>query len=57
MATVKLAGNPVKTKGDLPKKGEKAPDAKLVKKNLEESSISDYKGKKVVLNKIGREHV
>ena len=50
MATVKLAGNPVKTKGDLPKKGEKAPDAKLVKKNLEESSISDYKGKKVVLN-------
>ena len=50
MAKTKLAGNPVNTKGDLPEKGKKAPNAKLVKKNLEESSISDYQGKTIILN-------
>ncbi len=50
MATVKLAGNPVNTKGDLPPKGKKAPKAKLVKKNLQDSELEDYKGKRVVLN-------
>ena len=50
MATNKLAGTPVKTKGEMPAKGTKAPNAKLVKKNLEDSSIHDYKGKNIILN-------
>jgi thiol peroxidase len=50
MAKVTLKGNPVNTIGNLPQVGSKAPDFKLVKTDLSEVSISDYKGKKVVLN-------
>lgn len=50
MAQVKLAGSPVNTKGNLPAKGSKAPDFKLVKKNLQESTMGDYKGKRIVMN-------
>lgn len=50
MAKVKLAGNPVNTKGDLPDKGQKAPNVKLVKHNLQDASLDEFKGKRVVLN-------
>ncbi len=50
MATVTLGGNTVNTSGNLPKVGSQAPDFKLVKEDLSLSSLSDYKGKKVVLN-------
>lgn len=50
MAKVKLAGNPVNTKGELPPKGKKAPKAKLVKNNLQETTLDDFKGKKIVMN-------
>lgn len=50
MAKITLKGNPVNTKGSLPKKGSKAPDFTLVKTDLSELSLEDLKGKKVVLN-------
>jgi thiol peroxidase len=50
MATIKLKGNPINTKGNLPSVGSQAPDFKLVKEDLTEVSLSDYKGRKVVLN-------
>lgn len=50
MATVTLEGNKIETVGDLPKVGSVAPDFKLVKQDLSETSLADYKGKKVVLN-------
>lgn len=50
MATVTLGGNPVKTSGELPKVGSKAPDFKLVNKDLGIVSLSDFAGKRLVLN-------
>ena len=50
MATVTLGGNPVKTSGELPKVGSKAPDFKLIKTDLSTATLSDYQGKRVVLN-------
>lgn len=50
MAKVTFKGNPVKTAGDLPKVGAKAPDFKLTKTDLGDVSLNDFSGKKVVLN-------
>ncbi len=50
MAKVTLGGQPTNTNGDLPKNGTKAPNFTLVKNDLSEASLSDYKGKNVVLN-------
>lgn len=50
MAEITLKGNIIHTLGNLPKIGEKAPEFTLVKTDLSESKLSDYKGKKVVLN-------
>ncbi|MGB1268626.1 MAG: thiol peroxidase [Flavobacteriaceae bacterium] len=50
MATVTLKGNQIHTSGTLPKVGDKAPDFKLVKTDLSTATLSDYKGKAVVLN-------
>lgn len=50
MADITLKGNPIHTKGNLPSVGSKAPDFKLTNSELSEKSLSDYKGKKVVLN-------
>ncbi|QRX64465.1 thiol peroxidase [Dysgonomonadaceae bacterium zrk40] len=50
MANITFKGNPVHTIGDLPLKGNQAPDFKLVKGDLSEVGLSDYKGKYVVLN-------
>ncbi|MCU4156502.1 thiol peroxidase [Carboxylicivirga sp. A043] len=50
MAKITFKGNPVSTAGDLPRVGAEAPDFSLVKTDLSEVSLADYKGKKVVLN-------
>lgn len=50
MATIKLGGNPVHTVGELPKKGDKAPDFKLTRGDLKDVSLADYAGKKKILN-------
>lgn len=50
MAKITLKGSPINTSGDLPKKGTQAPDFRLVTSELGELSLSDYKGKKLILN-------
>ncbi len=50
MAQIKLKGNPINTNGVLPNVGSQAPDFKLTKSNLTDTSLADFKGKKVVLN-------
>lgn len=50
MAEITLGGNPSKTAAELPSTGEKAPNFKLVKTDMSEVSLSDYKGKNVILN-------
>lgn len=50
MADITLGGNPVKTSGELPKIGTKAPDFTLVKTDLSTASLADFKGTKLVLN-------
>jgi thiol peroxidase len=50
MAKITLKDNPVNTIGNLPETGLMAPDFSAVKTDLTEISLSDYKGKKVVLN-------
>lgn len=50
MAELKFKGNPIHTNGSLPQVGQKAPDFTLVKNDLSRASLSDYVGKKVVLN-------
>jgi thioredoxin-dependent peroxiredoxin len=50
MAKVTLKGTPVSTKGDLPVKGTKAPPFTLVKSDLSTLSLSELKGKKVILS-------
>lgn len=50
MATITLKGNAVHTSGNLPAVGSKSPEFKLVKNNLSEAALSDYKGSKVILN-------
>lgn len=50
MAEITIKGDPVKTIGDLPKVGEKAPDFILTKTDLGDITSKDFLGKKVVLN-------
>ena len=50
MAKITFKGNPVNTSGNLPAKGTKAPGFSLVKSDLESLSLSELKGKKVLLN-------
>jgi thiol peroxidase len=50
MAKITLKGNPVNTSGNLPAKGTKAPDFSLVKSDLGNFSLSELKGKKIILN-------
>lgn len=50
MAIVTLKGNPINTSGTLPAVGTNAPVFTLVKTDLSTASLSDYKGKAVVLN-------
>lgn len=50
MANITFKGNPVQTTGELPVKGTLAPEFTLVKSDLSEAKLSDFKGKNVVLN-------
>lgn len=50
MAHITLKGNTLRTQGELPAIGSKAPDAVLTGVDLSDFKISDYRGKKVVLN-------
>jgi len=50
MATIKLKGNSISTIGNLPAVGSAAPDFKLTRTDLSETSLKDFAGKKVVLN-------
>lgn len=48
--TVTLGGNPINVAGNFPKVGDTAPDFKLVSGDLSEVSLSDFAGKKKLLN-------
>ena len=50
MAKITFKGTEVNTSGNLPKVGNKAVDLILVKNDLSDLKLSDYKGKNVVLN-------
>lgn len=50
MAEITLGGNPIRTAGEIPQKGDSAPEFKLTNTDLEDRHLSDYRGKKVVLN-------
>ncbi|MBP9673673.1 MAG: thiol peroxidase [Bacteriovoracaceae bacterium] len=50
MASITLKGNPVKTLGELPKVGTKAPAFSLTRNDLSQVSLQDYQGKRKVLN-------
>lgn len=50
MASITLKGNPINTAGELPAVGSTAPAFTAVKTDLSECSLSDFSGKKVVLN-------
>ena len=50
MASITLGGNAINTSGSLPQVGTNAPEFQLVKTDLSVTSLSDYKGSRVVLN-------
>lgn len=50
MAKITFKGNPVNTSGNLPAKGNVAPEFSLVKSDLSTLSLKDLKGKKLILN-------
>jgi len=50
MATITLRGNEIHTNGELPAAGSAAPDLDLVDAELNDRTLSDYKGKKKLLN-------
>ena len=47
MATIKLAGENIKTSGNLPETGTIAPDFHLTGTDMLEAFLTDYSGKKV----------
>lgn len=50
MAKITLGGNPIETIGELPAVGSEAPNFTLTNSDLKDHSLSDFRGKKVVLN-------
>jgi thiol peroxidase len=50
MSNITLKGNAINTIGNLPKIGSKAPNFILTAVDLSHKSLSDFKGKKVILN-------
>ena len=50
MANITLKGNPIHTVGNLPEVGTQAPEFKLTKTDLSDAALTDFKGKRVVLN-------
>jgi len=50
MAEITLGGNTVHTVGNLPLVGSIVPDSRLTNPDLTDFKLSDYRGKKVILN-------
>ena len=50
MAQITLQGNPINTVGSLPETGRKGPDFTLTKTDLSDVTLSDFAGKRLVLN-------
>jgi thioredoxin-dependent peroxiredoxin len=50
MAEITFKGAAIHTQGELPTVGSPAPEFKLTAGDLSEKSLSDFKGKKVILN-------
>ena len=50
MASITLGGNEIHTSGELIKIGEKIPGFRLVKNDLSETTLDDFKGMKLILN-------
>jgi len=50
MATITLKGNPVTTSGELPAKGSRAPDFRLVNQDLADVTLASFAGRKKILN-------
>lgn len=50
MATVTLGGEPIEVAGDFPRPGDQAPSFMLVDKNLKDVALSQFWGKKKILN-------
>lgn len=50
MAKITLGGNPISTLGNIPATGSRIPDFKLVGGDLAEKTLSDFTGKRKVLN-------
>jgi thiol peroxidase len=50
MSNVTFKNNPVKINGELPKKGDNAPDFILTKTDLSDVSLKDFKSSIIVLN-------
>lgn len=50
MANITLKGNAINTIGNLPEVGSKAPDFSLKTVDLNTKKLSDFEGKKIVLN-------
>lgn len=50
MATVTLKGSPVRTNGELPAVGSRAPDFKLVDASLADVTLETFRGKRKILN-------
>ena len=50
MSDITLRGNRIQTNGNLPGKGTPALDFKLVRTNMSDASLSDYKGLNIILN-------
>lgn len=50
MASITLNGSPFHTIGDLPQIGDQAPSFSLIKTDLSETTLADFKGSRLVLN-------
>lgn len=50
MAQITFKGTPINTAGELPAKGAPAPEFTLVKQDLSEATLADYKGTRLILN-------
>jgi thiol peroxidase len=50
MANITLGGNPIHSLGELPAEGSEIKDFKLTGSDLSEKSLSDYVGKRKILN-------
>ena len=50
MATITFKGQEVRTSGELPAVGGKAPDFTLTKNDLTDTTLADYAGKRIVMN-------